>query len=740
MRRRLLVLCLLSMVGILPAAAMAATDERSEPLALKEVAASSSTVPQFEMLELTVALGATYTNPYNPDEVALDAVFTAPSGRVVTLPGFWMLPCERKVAEGVEEMTAGGDGSWRVRFAPQETGRYTWQLKLRDRSGEVSGGEGEFTATAAVRPGFVRQSKADPHYLAFDNGEGCFLIGHNLPIYHSKGQLGDAAMHKFADARENFNRWWMCSYGFGIEGQKQLGSYRQDSAARIDLVLEVARERGLYYMMCMDTHQDFREQGWAKNPFNAANGGPCASPADWFTNETARTLYKKRLRYTVARWGYSTNVLCWEFGNEFEGWADSPQAVMLPWHKEMSDYLRGLDPFRHLISTSFWGKTGPEAFWALENIDIVQTHCYMNNDDNVAEPVQRYCLHQWERFAKPHIFGEFGIRSHVSTAEKDPDGRAIHNSLWAGLFSFAAGGPMPWWHENYIEPHNLYFHFTALANYTAGLPLGTARWERLETSRPEYADPQHPVQIADAVVVPQERWGQAEHQEFVLLPDGTIAEGRRPQALLHGSGHGDLRQPPTFVVDYRTPGKFLLHVDTVSNAGQLRVWLDDQLVLERDLPCAEGLGRKSVFRPQWKIWETTYDEDIAIDVPAGKHRIRLDNLGRDWVRITRYVMTGCKTIDRPQVLVCGMKTDRLAMVWLQNEASSWVNHAKGEVPTEAAFTLTLEGLPDGKRRLEWWETWKGSVARVEEAEVRNGQLTLAVPELKTDVAVKILSP
>ncbi len=188
-------------------------------------------------------------------------------------------------------------------------------------------------------------------------------------------------------------------------------------------MLDLAGELGLYYMMCMDTHQDFRERGWERNPVQRrATAARAKRPRDWFTNPTASELYKKRLRYTVARWGYSPHVLCWEFGNEFEGWADSPDEIKLPWHREMSDYLRSIDPFGHLITTSFWSNTGPEEFWELPNIDIVQTHCYTNDDGNVAEPVRRYCLHQWKRFAKPHIFGEFGIRSHSTHGRQGPQG------------------------------------------------------------------------------------------------------------------------------------------------------------------------------------------------------------------------------------------------------------------------------------------------------------------------------
>ncbi|MGQ9729696.1 MAG: DUF5060 domain-containing protein [Candidatus Zipacnadales bacterium] len=709
-----------------------------EKLELRGVRQSASTVGLYEKLELAVDLSATYDNPYDPDDVALEALVTTPSGKTMRVPGFFMIKHERVVQDGAELMVPQGDGGWYVRLAPLELGRYTYVLRLRDRSGEIRGGEGVFEAVPGNSKGFIRQSKADPHYLAFDNGEGYLAIGHNLPIYHTTGQLGDEAMRRYAAAKENFNRWWMSSSGFGIEWLDKLGWYRQDVAARVDYILDLAEELGLYYMMCMDTHQDFREGGWLKNPFYTAHGGPCESPADWFTNETAKEFYRKRLRYIVARWAYSPHVLCWEFGNEFEGWADSSEEIKLRWHAEMSAYLAQIDPFDHPITTSFWSKTGPEEFWALPHLDIVQTHCYTNDNANVAEAIREYSLHQWTTFDKPHIFGEFGIRSHSTTADKDPEGWAIHNALWAGLFSFCAGLPMPWWHENYIDPLDLYFHFTAVANFTEGLPFGTARWEMLEYTDLEYADPNHKPETRDTEVIPLQRWGKPDHNEFILLPDGTVQEGRRPQDLLHGQGHQDLKNPPTFVVRYPHDGEFVVHVSTVSNSGLLRVWVDDQLALERDLPCGEGLGKQSVWREEWKLWETTYDEAIRVPIPAGEHHIRIENFGKDWVRVSSYVFTGCKVLDKPNVLVAGMKTDEVAVLWLQNRDSSWYNHAgNGEVGEVSAFRLTVRDLPRGQYQIEWWDTWKGELTRTSTVESDGERMTLELPALTTDVALKI---
>jgi hypothetical protein len=302
------------------------------PLAINAVTWNRETIPLGQHAELTVDLSATWDNPFDPDDVALDAEFTGPSGQSLAVPGFYMTDVEREIVDGAEILSPVGEGRWCVRFSPTEEGRWSCRLTLRDRTGEVSADGGDLTATAREGHGFVRVSAADARYFAFDDGEGYFPVGHNLPIYHVRGQLGPQGMEKFAAAGENYNRWWMCSYGFGIEAV-ELGRYRQPAAARIDLVLEQARELGMYYMMCMDTHQDYRKSGWEANPFNAARGGPCATPGEWFTSEEARDYYRKRLRYSVARWGYSPHVLCWEFGNEIQGWAGAKADDQLAWHR-----------------------------------------------------------------------------------------------------------------------------------------------------------------------------------------------------------------------------------------------------------------------------------------------------------------------------------------------------------------------------------------------------------------------
>jgi hypothetical protein len=712
----------------------------AKPLALS--ARAPAEVPLYGKCELDVDLKGTWDNPYDPDQIALDATVTTASGRTYTLPGFFMVP-HRHEQEGTEDlMLPAGEGLWKVRLAATEPGPMRVTLTARDRSGTKTCVLPQpVTVTADTRAkGFVRVSPADARYLAHDNGEGYVPVGHNVPIYHGSNDMSvKDILEKMAASGENWNRWWMSKSGLGIEWGPKLGWYRQAQAATLDRLLEDAGRLGMVYQLCMDTHQDFREDGWTSNPFNTAQGGPCETAGEWFTDETALAFYRKRLRYTVARWGYSPQVLCWEFGNEFEGWAGAKQEAVIAWHRQMAPVLAALDPYDHLISTSWWSKTGPEACWQIPELAIVQTHSYANNDFNVALETHDYCLTQWNGFQKPHLFAEFGIRSHNFDPDADPTGRGIHNTVWAAVASGCCGAPMPWWHENYIEPKNLYFHFQSIRNFMAGLPFGTARWRQVAVTVPAaILSPARPSQ-RDVVARTRSGFRKPTAEVFRVSPEGLVSNDAELLGLLHGGGHRELVNPPTFEVAYPADGDFVLHIDKVSSSGLLKVFVDGQLALEKPLPCGERCGKSWKYVTQWKLWESVYDEDVRVPVKAGAHRIRVENHGKDWVAVSRYVFTGCRTQERQEVVCYALAAPSAAVVWIQNGDSTWVNHAQhaDEIRPFPAAEYTLEGFADGAYTVEWWETWKGAPVRRETVRAGGGRLTLHAGPIATDVAARI---
>jgi len=368
---------------------------------------------------------------------------------------------------------------------------------------------------------------------------------------------------------------------------------------------------------------------------------------------------------------------------------------------------------------------------------IVQTHCYTGNDGNVGLQIRNYCLKQWNNFAKPHIFGEFGIRSGAGTEKLDPKGWGLHNAFWAAIASGSCGIAMPWWHENYIEPLNLYFHFKAIANFTKGLPFGTAKWAQVDVLKPEFVTPPIKSAVRDTTVPTTSTWGKPPVSDFKITPDGTINDSNALHALLHGKGHADIKNPPVFTVNFPDDGRFILKVGRVSKSGLLRVWVDDQLKLERPFPCGENIGKESTYQSKWKLWESVYDEDIAVSIPSGTHRIKVDNDGGDWMTIRSYTFTGCRRIEAPQLVVAALRSSDVAIAWIQNDESCWYNHEAVKVQPVPPSRIILDGFSDGFYRVEWWDTWNGKPARSEKVKSEGNRLILLPGELVTDTAARI---
>src|ERR1041385_7916862 len=89
-----------------------------------------NTAQVWRRVEFQVNNVPTATNRFDPDVIRLDATFTAPSGRAMVVPGFWFQNYVRSLSGGFEQLSHSGAASWRIRFAPQETGNYSLALVI----------------------------------------------------------------------------------------------------------------------------------------------------------------------------------------------------------------------------------------------------------------------------------------------------------------------------------------------------------------------------------------------------------------------------------------------------------------------------------------------------------------------------------------------------------------------------------------------------------------------------------
>ena len=465
---------------------------------------------QFERVELEVSTGSTPANPFDPNESTVDATVTLPSGRTLRVPGFWFQDFTRAIAnpgavgnDRVEQLTPVGKPSWRVRFASPEAGRHTVVVESRIAGQSARSQPVTVQIQPGSRPGFVWSSSRNPRYLEHSNGKAFFAIGENLCMYQKREgtYYYDRILPKLSSNGANYVRIWQEYYapqdtsimaspgdagfaGFPLETQATgLGRYDLASAWRFDHVASECERQDIYYQLTFEMTvwwQSSQKHRWPRNPYNAANGGPCVKPEDYFTNPKARELVRRRLRYSIARWGWSMHLAAWELWNEVDNNENFDPAANEDWHREMAAYIKANDPWRHLITTS-WRDS---RMFALPDIDIVQAHSYWDSKYDAAQYSLQDTDHLMRPYGKPFFFGEQGVEDPAAAMKNDPEGNHFHDTVWSSALSGAAGTGLYWWWHNYVEGLDLYRHYKPLAAFLKGEDFAARKWSPTGLSRP----------------------------------------------------------------------------------------------------------------------------------------------------------------------------------------------------------------------------------------------------------------
>jgi hypothetical protein len=259
----------------------------------------------------------------------------------------------------------------------------------------------------------------------------------------------------------------------------------------------MAEQRGIYVQLVLLNHGQFSETTnaeWQGNPYNVKNGGMCQKPECFATNAKAKDYFKQRLRYIAARWGYSPNLLAWEWWNEVNFTPIVETALLKSWTAEMTPALMQFDPNDHLLTTSY-SIEGDARVWNMPEIDLVQRHEYNAEDPKWYFPIDGGAgrFRQQTKLApKPLIMGEWGANPTGEGLDgPDRHGIQFHNGLWAAPFSGMASTALYWWWDTLIEPANLWPHFKGIATFI--------RDEDLALMKPMPAKPNTPGAVALAL-------------------------------------------------------------------------------------------------------------------------------------------------------------------------------------------------------------------------------------------------
>lgn len=756
---RRLVLVSIALVAVAPCSAASTPYASTGPLRLPTATPVSAVVPRYGRLELRLKLSATYDNPFDPDQIDVHCVFTSPTGRSYTVNGFLYQPFRRSLVGSNERVEPAGEPEWRVRFAPSEAGVWRYRVTARDRSGSVSLPIARFRATASPDPGYVRRSRRNPLAFAFEGEKPFCAVGENMCWGGSRGSFDyDVWLPALAKSGGNWIRIWMSSWNCGLEwsrenhgewrsgGYQGVGVYSLDNAWKLDTILDIARRNRVYVMLCFGTYGEFTQGGffnegqWGANPYNVANGGPCAKSADFWTNAEARKLYRQRLRYLMARYADLPTIHSWEFWNE----TNAPAA----WVGEMARAIRGtgefrgcaLDPYRHMITTTY----GDANVWRIPDVDFTQTHTYGTGDRPDFGPEIAQNASEHEPFGKPHLMSEFGIDFRSSDAEYDPDGKAVslHNGLWSSLTSGNAGTAMLWYWDNYVHPKNVYGEFAAARRFADKVPWVAARSVPLDIDQPHLVGV--PGAWSDVVLPGRSLWEKATVTRATVTERG-LEKGKVAPGFLFGPAKQDMRTAMTFDVNCRRPSRFSVEVSEVSSSAKLRITVDGRVALEKalsaDPPSTPGEKPeyvKTVLRKEYNSYQATFDRSYGVDLDAGPHTITVENVDGDWLSVGTYTLGGYRRGVLARLNVFGRRIGTTSVLWIQNAAHNWkaVRNKVDIQPVDVSWTV-IRGLPDGRYAVEWWDTSKGVRSSCVYGRSVGGQMKVTIPAIATDVAARI---
>lgn len=711
-----------------------------------------NTPQRWRRLEFRVSGVPTVSNPFDPNVVTLDATFTLPSGQTRRVPGFWYRNYTRALSNGSEVLTTQGSAEWRVRFCPTEVGNYAVSVALT-LNGAPSGSPATTTFSVTDRAttgpqGYVRLA-AGNRYFATDRGDPLPLNGANVCWHGSAGTYDyDTWFDRMAQSGENFARIWMCPWAFGIEyASGQLTNYRLNRAWQLDYLLELAEQKGIYLMLCLDYHGMFETQPdywggnnyWPQNPYNTALGGPCANQNAFFTNATAKAIYKKRLRYLIARYGYSPRLLCWEFFNEIDNVYSYLNATdVANWHAEMGNWLKANDPFGHLVTTSLTGSSDRPEIWNLSQLDFAQYHSYGMPQPATGLASVMTSFH--DRYHKPALVGEYGTDWRGWNRQTvDPYLRGFRQGIWSGALNGSAGTSMSWWWEE-IQNENLYSTFQAITTFTRQTQWGRGTWTPvnfLPASNPpdQLGDPIPNGQPFTATLTPNGSWGGIVPGVLAIANSGSAGRaGIVLNSFVHGAWHAELRCPFRLEVWTGQNARMVMHLNSVSDSATIQVKVDGSSIFQQNYPNIDG---------QYSV-NNEYNIDIPVTLPSGRHRIEIVNPGGDWffldwVRMENLLPAEYANNWQPQPLAVGItnSTETLAYV-VSPEANFPMNALTANLPLQTGTTITLLNWPTGNYRATWHSTLTGLPIGETNGITANGDLILSVPDFREDLAARII--
>lgn len=288
---------------------------------------ATATVPRWEIHEFTALGQARVANPFR--DTALVGEFVSPAGKTNVLDGFY-----------------DGEATWRLRFAPDEVGQWSYQLR---GEGVSILQRGKILCSPARAAGPIRIHRENPYAFAHANGSPYFPMGDTCYGLFDDSPITPELRAEYLKTRRvqrfNFVRFTLghsearaatnaAYWAWGGTTQKpDLDRFNPVFFRNFDALMHQLRDQGMNAELIL--------LNFYRRPFTDTKVWTAARERLW-------------LRYVVARYGAFDNVFLWTIANEYETHPDGSYRLDYPddvaWAKATARFIKANDPYGHLVT------------------------------------------------------------------------------------------------------------------------------------------------------------------------------------------------------------------------------------------------------------------------------------------------------------------------------------------------------------------------------------------------------
>jgi hypothetical protein len=691
---------------IILSAAAICTGQDSDMIHLE---VSNVVVGRYEKLELLIDVDRQYDNPFDPEEVDLVVVLNTPDGEQVTLPAFYCQNYERrKLDQGRGRsnwLYPVGNGTWKARFTPMQTGTYVTTARLTDKTGTIQSQRVRFDCVSSSRKGFVRISEKDPRFMEFSDGTTFFAIGQNL-AFIGEGQYvnltkAEEIFGKLAANGANFIRIWTgChDWALAIEAKKSAWG-RSWSRENIGVPMPGSERKCIKIENKLITVSPSHPVALKPNTHYMLSGR--------FLSENTTGL-----RIQIGSDNYQIS-----YDSDGKNWMDFKQKFITG----ENDFWLGRMTIGPIGSGTIWldglslkeTPDSPELLWEADvNRPVLgvynQLDCFML--DELVEAAQNkgiylmLCVLTRDLYMK-HLSDD-GSEEYETAIQYAKKFMRYAVARWGYSTSVAA-----WEYFNEIDP---------------GLP--TNRFYNELGDYLERIDINHHLLTTST-------WHPS--AKDCLLPSLDIAQVHR----------------------YMRPGTDEEYKDEVA------VVLDRQKFLRKHAPGKPALiGEFGLADTKWglsdymkrdtegvhfhsSLWASAFSGVSGTAMFWWWELLDQQNAYRHYRPLSAFLAGVCfaglrqtdAEISNEQLRVLGYQGNDCAYIWFSNDQATWWNQIAENKQSEPVANAAIEiiGLRDGQYQLEWWDTYAGRVIRSEQVLCTDGRLNVSVPPFNCDIACKII--